>query len=203
MFRALMYSIYKWYSSRKDRKKVKDTKKISKKIAEQKQKKVAEEESKIENFIDENIHEAFDTLKIYQKCLEDEKRKWMKNKKKMTAEGAGGMVAKLRKIYGITKQNMELLDSALVQGYLDQFPGESMDRFKPGRISTGSQKKTKSGSTTPAMKANGANGTPVSGINGTPASGINGTPASGINKRKIKNTEKKGNMKKQKLPGNI
>ena len=195
MLRALMYSIYKWYSSRKDRKKVKDTKKISKKIAEQKQKKVAEEESKIENFIDENIHEALDTLRIYQKCLEDEKRKWMKNKKKMTVEGAGGMVAKLRKIYGITKQNMELLDSALVQGYADQFPGESMDRFKPGRFSTGSLKKTKSSSTTPAMKANGANGTPVSDINGT--------PASGINKRKIKNTEKKGNMKKQKLPGKI
>ena len=29
-----------------------------------------EELSKVENFLDENIHEAFDTLNIYQKCLE-------------------------------------------------------------------------------------------------------------------------------------
>lgn len=43
---------------------------------EEKKKKAKEEESKVENFIDENIHEAFDTLNIYQKCLQDEHKKW-------------------------------------------------------------------------------------------------------------------------------
>ena len=176
-----MYSIYKWYSSRKDRKKVKDTKKSTKKVPEPKEKKVVEEETKIENFIDENMHEAFDTLGIYQKCLEDEKRRWIKNKKNMTVDVAGAMVAKLRKIYGITKQNMELLDSALVQGYADLFPGEGTDRLKLGRISSGSPKKLKSASTSTASNGDGR------------------PPGGG--KRKTKNTENKGTKKRQKIRG--
>ncbi|CAB4068358.1 ATRX [Lepeophtheirus salmonis] len=35
-----------------------------------------------ETFLDENITEAFKTLSIYQKCLEDERRRWLKCKKK-------------------------------------------------------------------------------------------------------------------------
>ena len=67
--------------------------------------------SKVENFIDENIHEAFDTLAIYQKCLEDERRKWIKARKSMNANNAATAAKSLRRIYEITRQNMELVIS--------------------------------------------------------------------------------------------
>jgi len=95
--------------------------------------------------------------------LEDERRKWIKNKKPMTADGLAGMVNKLRKIYGITKQNMDLLDAALVQAYQEKFPNESVDRLKPGkptnvspRIKTVTKSPTKVGA-----KEDESNGTKV------------------------------------------
>ena len=54
-----------------------------------------QEISKVENFIDENIHEAFDTLTIYQKCLEDERRKWIKARKSMNATNAASAARSL------------------------------------------------------------------------------------------------------------
>merc|ERR1712098_315291 len=112
-------------------KKRKEAERIKQK-EEEKKKKAKEEESKIENFIDENIHEAFDTLNIYQKCLQDEHKKWIRIRKSMNPKNAAIVAKSLRKIYAITKQNMELLDTALVQGYGDQFPEESEDSLKFG-----------------------------------------------------------------------
>ena len=68
---------------KKSGRKEKETPKKKEKMMEEKKRKREEmmrlkheeEISKVENFIDENIHEAFDTLAIYQKCLEDERRK--------------------------------------------------------------------------------------------------------------------------------
>lgn len=87
-------------------------------------KKEEEAIGKIENFIDENIHEAFDTLAIYQKCLEDERRKWIRARKSMNCNNAATAAKSLRRIYEITKQNMELLDHSLVEGYKSVFPDE-------------------------------------------------------------------------------
>merc|ERR1711874_353441 len=121
----------------------------------QKEQKMKEESSKIENFIDENISEAFDTLAIYQKCLEDEKRKWMRARKQMNANNAAVAAKSLRKIYAITKQNMDLMGTALVQAYGDTFPDESEKKLKFGNLSTsspGEAKKTPSKS--PAKSPN-------------------------------------------------
>jgi len=160
--RALMFAIAKWAADRKNKKRLKDKLKIEKRKndmlkknelekkrkeaekrkqkEEEKKKKAKEEESKIENFIDENIHEAFDTLNIYQKCLQDEHKKWIRIRKSMNPKNAAIVAKSLRKIYAITKQNMELLDTALVQGYGDQFPEESEDTLKFGSLSNGSSK---------------------------------------------------------------
>ena len=138
--RALAYAIYKWQTTMKkkqeNKKKIKEKEMLAKKkedarkkVREEKQKekelKMKEESNKIENFIDENISEAFDTLAIYQKCLEDEKKKWVRARKQMNANNSALAAKNLRKIYAITKQNMDLLDTALVQAYGDQFPEES------------------------------------------------------------------------------
>lgn len=158
--RALMCSVAKWSADRKNKKRLKDKLKVEKKKSdmvkkneiekkkreeakrkqkeEEKKKKAKEEESKVENFIDENIHEAFDTLNIYQKCLQDEHKKWIRIRKSMNPKNAALVAKSLRKIYAITKQNMELLDTALVQGYGDQFPEESENSLKFGNLSNGS-----------------------------------------------------------------
>ena len=118
--------------------KEKDTPKKKEKMMEEKKRKREEmmrlkheeEISKVENFIDENIHEAFDTLAIYQKCLEDERRKWIRARKSMNATNAATAAKSLRRIYEITRQNMELLDHSLVEGYTAVFPDDAEKRLK-------------------------------------------------------------------------
>ena len=87
-----MFAISKWYILRKDKKKTKE-----KEQKQKTQKKAMEiEEKKVENFVDENINEAFDTLRIYQKCLDDERKRWIKNKKAMNPDTCASIVSKLR-----------------------------------------------------------------------------------------------------------
>ena len=140
--RNLMRLLSLWAAERKRLKragrKEKDTPKKKEKLMEEKKRKREEmmrlkheeEISKVENFIDENIHEAFDTLAIYQKCLEDERRKWIKARKSMNATNAATAAKSLRRIYEITRQNMELLDHSLVEGYTAVFPDDAGKRLK-------------------------------------------------------------------------
>jgi hypothetical protein len=100
-----MESICLWNEARKHKKKAKEKEAkekrksvINQKISEEKLKKKEEEMNKVENFVDENIQEAFETLKIYQKCLEDEKKKWLRLKKNMTANNTASVVKNLRKV---------------------------------------------------------------------------------------------------------
>jgi len=197
--RALMRSISKWYVLRKEKKKLKEKEakvKVTKKIVVEKQKKTEAELSKVENFIDENINEAFDTLKIYQKCLEDERRRWVRNKKTMTPDSCAAMAVKLRKIYGITKQNMDLLDTALVQGYLDKFPGETPDKIKTAKMVTGSPKGKK------MIKIGPNKSTPTSNKCTPSSSNVSATNGvASVNKRKMKDTTKSPIVKKSKPSG--
>jgi len=140
--RNLMRLLSLWAAERKRLKrtgrKEKDTPKKKEKMMEEKKRKREEmmrlkheeEISKVENFIDENIHEAFDTLAIYQKCLEDERRKWIRARKSMNATNAATAAKSLRRIYEITRQNMELLDHSLVEGYTAVFPDDAEKRLK-------------------------------------------------------------------------
>merc|ERR1711892_1374612 len=183
--RALMFAVAKWAAERKNKKRLKEKSKVEKRKSDmskknemekkkreeakkkqkedEKKKKVKEEESKVENFIDENIHEAFDTLNIYQKCLQDEHKKWIRIRKTMNPKNAAVVAKSLRKIYAITKQNMELLDTALVQGYGDQFPEEGENILKYGNLPNGntpskvktSPNKRKMKTTTPSNKQKG------------------------------------------------
>jgi len=134
--RNIMFSLSKWATEKKKQKRKekgtprtpkKEKVKVDKKRKreETQKQKLEEEISKVDNFVDENIHEAFDTLAIYQKCLEDERKKWIKARKAMNANNAATAAKNLRKIYEITKQNMELLDHSLVEGYRSVFPEES------------------------------------------------------------------------------
>merc|ERR1711915_467489 len=171
--RALMYAISRWAADRRLKRRLKEKLKIEKKKnevqrkneiekkkreaarkkqkEEEKVKKMKEEEGKIENFIDENIHEAFDTLNIYQKCLQDEHKKWIRIRKSMNSKNAATAVKSLRKIFAITKQNMELLDTALLQGYSEQFPEETDQNLGFNNASFSSPKKRKSLKTTPSV----------------------------------------------------
>ena len=69
--------------------------------------------------------EAFKTLSVYQKCLEKERKRWIKHGRKMDVEIVTTIAKSLRKIYAITKQNMDLLDKAVVQSFNEKFPNES------------------------------------------------------------------------------
>jgi len=100
-----MRSIFEWNSARKYKKKQKEKEvkekrrsEIVKKASEEKERKKKEEMNRVENFVDENIQEAFDTLAIYQKCLEDEKKKWMRYRNDVTATNSANVVKNLRKV---------------------------------------------------------------------------------------------------------
>merc|ERR1719319_501377 len=131
------------------------------------------EMDKIETFIDENISEAFDTLAIYQKCLEDEKKKWTKSGKSLTANNAAATARSLRRIYSITKQNMELLDTALVQAYGGLFPDENKNKLDYSKTPGGSKTPTPGGSKTPTP---GGSKTPTPADSKTPTPGASKTP---------------------------
>merc|ERR1711953_1532177 len=108
-------------------------------MGKEKEAKFEAEASRVDNFVDEAIHEAFETLGIYQKCLQDEQKKWIRNRKTMTAGNTATIVKSLRKIFSITKQNMELLDTTLVQGYEMVYPEESQNKINiPGMGDTDS-----------------------------------------------------------------
>ena len=69
--------------------------------------------------------EAFKTLSVYQRCLEKERKRWIKHGRKMDVNVVTTISKSLRKIYAITKQNMDLLDKAVVQSFIESFPNDS------------------------------------------------------------------------------
>jgi hypothetical protein len=76
-------------------------------------------------FINENIDEAFKTLDVYLKCLKHEQNKWVKTGRKITDKSVVRPVYKsLRKIYKTCRQNMELLDKAVTQSFIEYFPDD-------------------------------------------------------------------------------
>jgi len=85
------------------------------------------------NFVDENISEAFKTLNVYQKCLEQERDRWVKAGQQLNVNSATAVCRALRKIYAITKQNMDLLDKAVVQSFVENFPRDST-RIHMGKV---------------------------------------------------------------------
>jgi len=60
--------------------------------------------------------------------------KWLKSRKSMNANNAAVTARNLRRIYAITRQNMELLDTALVQAYGGLYPEEGENKLKYGKI---------------------------------------------------------------------
>ena len=136
-----MFALTQWMAELKIKKKMKDKLKTEKKKTEGMKKKVEaqrkikeaafeKEASKVDNFVDEAFHEAFETLNIYQKCLQDEQKKWIKQRKNMNPNNTATIVKSLRKIFSITKQNMVLLDTTLVQGYSMIYPEESDKKIR-------------------------------------------------------------------------
>jgi len=85
------------------------------------------------NFVDENLSEAFKTLNVYQKCLEQERDRWVKAGQNLNVNSAAAVCRALRKIYAITKQNMDLLDKAVVQSFVENFPRDST-RIHMGKV---------------------------------------------------------------------
>merc|ERR1711899_138838 len=89
-----------------------------------------------QNFLEENISEAFKTLEVYQKALETERTRCIKTVKEgMSVDTATSITRKLRKLYAVTQKNMDLLDRAIVESFVENFPTEStrihMGRMKP------------------------------------------------------------------------
>ena len=83
---------------------------------------------------EENISEAFKTLEVYQKALETERTRCIKTVKEgMTVDMATSITRKLRKLYAVTQKNMDLLDRAIVESFVENFPMEST-RIHMGRV---------------------------------------------------------------------
>jgi len=87
-----------------------------------------------QNFLEENISEAFKTLEVYQKALETERVRCIKTVKEgMSVDTATSITRKLRKLYAVTQKNMDLLDRAIVESFVENFPTEST-RIHMGRM---------------------------------------------------------------------
>ena len=83
---------------------------------------------------EENISEAFKTLEVYQKALETERTRCIKTVKEgMSVDTATSITRKLRKLYAVTQKNMDLLDRAIVESFVENFPTEST-RIHMGRV---------------------------------------------------------------------
>merc|ERR1712141_645313 len=87
-----------------------------------------------QNFLEENISEAFKTLEVYQKALETERARVKKTiEEGMSPDTAVSITRKLRKLYAVTQKNMDLLDRAIVESFVENFPTEST-RIHMGRV---------------------------------------------------------------------
>merc|ERR1712241_445457 len=85
-------------------------------------------------FGEENISEAFKTLEVYQKALETERARVKKTiEEGMSPDTAVSITRKLRKLYAVTQKNMDLLDRAIVESFVENFPTEST-RIHMGRV---------------------------------------------------------------------
>ena len=62
---------------------------------------------------------------MYQKCLEKERKNWIKKGRKMDEDIVAKICRSLRRIYAVTKHNMDLLDKALLQSFNEKFPSEN------------------------------------------------------------------------------
>ena len=83
---------------------------------------------------EENISEAFKTLEVYQKALETERTRCIKSVKEgMSVDTSTSITRKLRKLYAVTQKNMDLLDRAIVESFVENFPTEST-RIHMGRV---------------------------------------------------------------------
>jgi len=86
------------------------------------------------NCLEENISEAFKTLEVYQKSLEAERTRCIKAVKDgISVEVATSITRKLRKLYAVTQKNMDLLDRAIVESFVENYPTEST-RIHMGRM---------------------------------------------------------------------
>merc|ERR1719412_1243609 len=86
------------------------------------------------NFLEENISEAFKTLEVYQKALENERTRCIRTVKEgMSVDTATSITRKLRKLYAVTQKDMDLLDRAIVESFVENFPTEST-RIHMGRV---------------------------------------------------------------------
>ena len=68
-----------------------------------------------ENFLEENITEAFNIVDTCRKALEDVKEAWEKANKVMDPEIATSITRKLRKIYAINKISMDQVKQVLTR----------------------------------------------------------------------------------------
>ena len=134
--KAIYYCVYKNQTEIKERREQERQKAILKR-AERKDKLAKEREALVKspkNFLEENISEAFKTLEVYQKSLEAERERCIKTVKEgITVEIATSITRKLRKLYAVTQKNMDLLDRAIVESYVENFPTEST-RIHMGRM---------------------------------------------------------------------
>jgi len=116
----------------KDREEARKNKPKKKEVVSKKEKDALVKSPK--NFLEENISEAFKTLEVYQKALETERTRCIKSVKEgMSVDTSTSITRKLRKLYAVTQKNMDLLDRAIVESFVENFPTEST-RIHMGRV---------------------------------------------------------------------
>ena len=73
-------------------------------------------------------------MEVYQKSLEAERVRCIKAVKDgISVEVATSITRKLRKLYAVTQKNMDLLDRAIVESFVENYPTEST-RIHMGRM---------------------------------------------------------------------
>lgn len=86
-----------------------------------------------ENFLDENLTEAYTILDTLRKALDDVKDTWETANKVMEPEIAVTITRKLRKVFAINKQSMDQLDKSIVISFVGNYPHESK-RIHMGKV---------------------------------------------------------------------
>lgn len=88
------------------------------------------------NYVDKSLGDCFRAFSLQTKILEDEQRRWIRNKRNMEVDSAVSMTKNLRKLFAATKRNMEVLDEMILEAFHDKFPEEEFSKVRIAPVTT-------------------------------------------------------------------
>ena len=135
-FRAEYHAVSKMLKAKKSKGKSKGGPGTPKKPAGVSKKIEAELLKNPDNFVDKSLGNCFKAFSLQTKALEDEQKRWLRNKRNLTAENAVMMTKNLRKLFAATKHNMEVLDEMILASFHDAFPDEEFAKVRIPKVTS-------------------------------------------------------------------